>query len=74
MATKATAKKFAAKVQPTFDVGARVKWVRRNGEEAKGRIVGAARVGLKGPFYPVDSGPKDAPDITWVRPTQLRKF
>lgn len=71
--SKTTTGRVKAPDIKSFAVGARVKFTRRNGQEAKGRVVGHAP-SSKGGYVVVDTGSKDAPDTTNVRASALKKF
>lgn len=54
-------------------IGTQVKFVRRNGQSATGRVSGAKWNAGKGDWIPVNTGDKKKPLITQMRPSQLTK-
>lgn len=54
-------------------IGTKVKFTRRNGEEAEGRTTTEEYVLGKGTWIDVNTGDKKIPKITKVRPSQLVK-
>lgn len=55
-------------------IGTRVKFTRRNGEEARGSVCGATWNKGKGDWLPVNTGDKKNPVIVQVRPSALTRI
>ncbi len=54
-------------------IGTKVTFIRRNGEQAFGKVVSELVAGGRGDWLQVDIGEKKAPKLLWVRPSMLKR-